>query len=630
MLAMTILATSLIVLSVEVAGIAGVLSHPRTVFDVAFAVSGLALAASVLSPRAPRMAPEPRPAEATDTGPGPVVLFDRVASIELRSFGLAALLLVATWIPIAWSRLALPPVAWDALTYHLMFPATWLHSGGLATPVPASGDLANTYYPLAGQMQLYWNLVSTGTDRWAGLSQLPFLVAGALAVFALARRCGAGGRGAALASLLFAAIPVALRQSVEVMLDVQQAALFAIAAFFAIRALDGSPGTAVLAWMAMGLLAGLKYSGAVLALPLVSVLVIASMRGRLGWKDHLGGPVAALAIGGYAYLRNAATFGNPFMPVRVALGSTVLLPGPVDSAAYFGAGAPRLGWSELLLSPRSGLELGCLFLPALILLVVGALAPGQSNRRALASVGAAAFLLSALLLPFREHRYFLPVLAGALALAPALFRTRGWRVAMARAVPVIVLVQAPITLAYVLKDIAILRTDAPHASGYGSGRDYEGTRYDRWAAYWSTRHEWEDRAHARSDLGDMAAAWAWIAEHTRTSAAIVAYAGINTPYPFSGHAFANEVTFVPRAGSPDATVYEWGKPPRLNADADSSVWRSNLIASGARYLCVSRFEAGVAGPDAFPIEDAWARGQPDLLVPAWEREYARIYVVRAP
>jgi hypothetical protein len=255
--------------------------------------------------------------------------------------------------------------------------------------------------------------------------------------------------------------------------------------------------------------------------------------------------------------------------------------------------------------------------------------PGR-DRRVLAWIGIAAFLLSALLLPFREHRYFLPVMAGALAVAPALLASKSWRVAMARAVPVLVLVQAPITLAYVFKDIAILRAGAPRASGYGWGRDYERTRFERWTAYWSTRHEWEDRARARADLSDMAAAWAWIAEQTRTSPAVVAYAGINTPYPFSGHRFSNTVTYVPRAGPPDATTYRWGMPPRPSAGADSSAWRSNLIASGARYLCVSRFEPGVAGSSAFPIEDAWARGEPGLFAPAWEHEYARIYVVRTP
>ena len=609
------------------------LNHPRTVLDVAFAVAGLVLAATVLTPRAHRKPAGPRPVTPTDTGPGPILVFDRVASLELRSLGLAMLLLVATWIPIAWSRLALPPVAWDALTYHLMFPATWLHAGGLATPVPASGDAANTYYPLAGQMQLYWSLITTGSDRWASLSQVPFLVAGVLAVFGLARRCGAGVRGAALAAVLFAATPVALRQSVEVMLDVQQAALFAMAALFALRALDGSPGSAVLAWIATGLLAGLKYSGAVLALPLVAVLAVPSLRRGVPWKHQLAGALAAFAVGGYAYVRNAVTFGNPFMPVRVALGSTQLLPGPVDSAAYFGTGAPRLGFGELLLSPRSGLELGCLFLPALILLVIGAFARGGGkvvNRRALAWVGASGFLLSAFLLPFREHRYFLPVMAAALPLAPRLLTTNGWRAAMARAVPLIVLVQAPITLAYVFKDIALLRLGAPLASGYGWGGDYERTRYMRWTAYWSTRHEWENRARPRADFGDMAAAWAWIAEQTRTSPAVVAYAGINTPYPFSGHGFANAVMFVPRAGPPDATTYEWGKPPGHFASVDSLAWRSNVIASGARYLCVSRFGAGAEGEGAFPIEDAWARSQPDLFTPTWEREYARIYAVRAP
>ncbi|HET9941075.1 MAG TPA: hypothetical protein VFR25_08220 [Candidatus Eisenbacteria bacterium] len=622
---------SLLVVSVEVVGALGLLIAPIALPGVASALALALLISTRVVPREPSPAGQPAASASTGTGPGPVHVVDRVASREARAIGLSAVVLLLTWLPLAWSRLALPPVSWDALTYHLAFPAGWLERGDLATTVPASGDAANTFYPLVGQMLLAWNLVSTGTDRWTVIAQLPFLLAGALAVSGIARHLGATRGPALLAGLLFAATPVALRQSVEVMLDVEQAALFAMAAYFALRSRSGSPGDAILGWLAVALLAGLKYSGAVLAVPLVLLLVVSGLRsGRSGVASLGVGLIAALAVGGFAYVRNAVTCGNPFMPLEVTVGGHVLWPGSSHAAAYFGPNAPRLGWRELLLSPRCVLEMGVVFLPALAILAIGALAlRGSKERMWLAWIGVAAFALSALVLPFREHRYFLPVVAAACALAPGLLRGPRSRTWFARAVPVVVLLQAPVSLAYVAKDVMVLGpAGAAHAFGHGASTGYESSRYERWLSYWSTRHEWEDRAHARADLRDMAAAWAWIAGHTDLAPAIVAYAGANTPYPFTGEGSRNRVLFVPRSGAADGTTYRWGKPPASVQEPDSTAWRSNVRALGAAYLCVVRLDARYGGSGAFPIEDEWARADTDGFSPLWTSENARIYGVR--
>jgi hypothetical protein len=272
-----------------------------------------------------------------------------------------------------------------------------------------------------------------------------------------------------------------------------------------------------------------------------------------------------------------------------------------------------------------------MLLPSLALLAVGGLAPlrapAVNDRRLLAWIGIGAFVLSAVLLPFREHRYFLPVIAVACALAPVILGVRP--LVLARVVPVLLIVQAPLTLAYVLKDVAILGSDTPRAFGFDTGTDYERTRYARWVDYWSTRHEWKDRSRPLRDGRDMAAAWAWLAERTRGAPAVIAYAGFNTPFPLTGYRYRNMVTFVPRSGPPDGTVYAWGKRPYLGADrADSAAWRSNLASARASYLCVVRLEPLSGG--SFPIEDEWARSTPDRFQLIWAAEFARIYAVRAP
>src|SRR4029453_18111181 len=134
------------------------------------------------------------------------------------------------------------------------------------------------------------------------------------------------------------------------------------------------------------------------------------------------------------------------------------------------------------------------FPPALAILAVGALAwRGPKERRWLAWMGVAAFALSALVLPFREHRYFLPVVAAACAPAPGLLRGRKGGAWFARVVPIIVLLEAPVSLAYVAKDLLVLGPGgAARAFGYGASAGYERSRYERWLSYWGPRAQGAD------------------------------------------------------------------------------------------------------------------------------------------
>src|SRR2546428_3996934 len=55
------------------------------------------------------------------------------------------------WLLLFVDRAFAPPVAWDALTYHLTFPLHW--SGRLDTLVQPTGEPSSPFYPLVGEMQ---------------------------------------------------------------------------------------------------------------------------------------------------------------------------------------------------------------------------------------------------------------------------------------------------------------------------------------------------------------------------------------------------------------------------------------------------------------------------------------------
>jgi len=679
--AASVLAASLIVVVVTIGGIAGLLNRPLGILAVTAVV---ALAVEIV-PRggrdwgkAPGRSPGERPARLTG---------------DLRWTWIAAILVVSTWLPLLCERILLPPVAWDALTYHLRFPQIWLQTGHLVTAAAAIGDPSHTYYPLCGEMLLYWGILTTGTDLWSALSQVPFAVVSMCAIASLALRCGAGAGAAWLAALCWVSTPTVLRQSVEPMIDIELTACLLAAVLFATRWREvGGRSWFYLIAASVGLLIGVKFAGLLFAAILLPFFVSswrASRRlgePRLHAYDLFVGLAIVAAVGGFAYARNLFSGGNPLLPIRVAIGRWTVFPGPLAPEYYFGASAPRAGWGEFLLSRRSLLEMGPSFLPLLGLLPVALMQAARKrvDRGILAAWLAAIAILLLVVggqaLPFREHRYFDPVVALAWVVAAALASRFGQTKMLSRPVAglliALLLIQAPISLAYWGKDLVLVGPNRSHVvaalAGLGLvaalafhsalrslatrvGRAiakpravlilvlatslaclsgitvaYERGRFGSWLEYWSTRHEWEDRREARADDRDMAASWIYLANKTRLTPGPIAYSGLNIPYPLTGYGLRNRVLFVPRNKRMGDSWYAWGsRPPDPLLGGDPEVWSWNVSRLGIRYLCVYRRSFPRDRPASFPIEATWADRAPRQFRPIWTRDYARIYEVLA-
>lgn len=226
--------------------------------------------------------------------------------------------------------LALPPVAFASLSYHLVGPATWIQHGAL---VHADQSIFADTYPADQALASAWVGTFLGTLRLASATTLVFVAAGAAAVAALARGLGVGRARSALAALGFAAVPVVLLQAATAYVDVAAGATALAALCFALQAGSGAVGERgrpvglvghfLLAGCAAGLAAGTRSDELVIAAFVVVIGVARYL--RLTTDDSGPRPSAALAalvvpvlvLAGTWYVRTWITWRSPFYPIAI-------------------------------------------------------------------------------------------------------------------------------------------------------------------------------------------------------------------------------------------------------------------------------------------------------------------------
>ena len=117
------------------------------------------------------------------------------------------------------------------------------------------GEVAFTYFWANGEAWFAWLMTLEGGDRIARVGQVPFLLVGAAAAHAMARRLGAGASSSAIAAAWFATITPLLVFGCEPNVDAQFVAGYLLAAYFFLRYALGDDGVVslVLGALASGL-----------------------------------------------------------------------------------------------------------------------------------------------------------------------------------------------------------------------------------------------------------------------------------------------------------------------------------------------------------------------------------------
>ena len=235
----------------------------------------------------------------------------------------AAYVLHVLWILLLAS---VPPVSRDALTHHLAVPKLWVEAGG----IHERADIPFSYYPQLLDV-LYMVPVALGHDIAAKYLHFVFALLTALLIFLFVRR-RAGASWAALGGLMFLTLPLIVKLSVTVYVDLGLVFFTTAALFGTVIWLEdtGRWRWLLLAAVCSGLALGTKYNALVSFLVLSLLLPFFYLYRR---KDQHAEQLNAVKYGVLFVavsmlvfspwlVRNYSLTGNPLYPLAQGVFAT--------------------------------------------------------------------------------------------------------------------------------------------------------------------------------------------------------------------------------------------------------------------------------------------------------------------
>jgi glycosyl transferase family 87 len=325
LLAVAVLSSAQVVIAVEALSLFHAVGPGALL--LAHAAPLAALLAAGVRPEAPRVAARL------------AALWADVAGTRSPAVFLLLATTAATAVVLAYLVAAVPPNTYDGLQYHLTRTYVYLHQGSLdAYPTP---DLRETVLPANAEVLALWPLAFWPQQYTPGLVQLLAWLGCGLAVYGLARRSDFASAPAALAALVFMALPASILQATSTQVDLV-AAFFVAGAFF--FAAERRPPAAVLCGLALGLALGTKTTAAFAVPGLAAWAILCAVRAepeRRARLRRLAALSAAAALGfalcgAYVYLQNLRSYGHPSGPA--AFRTVVALTEPYPRALWSNAG----------------------------------------------------------------------------------------------------------------------------------------------------------------------------------------------------------------------------------------------------------------------------------------------------
>ncbi len=552
-----------------------------------------------------------------------------------------------------------PPFGWDDLNYHFTFPVEWLKHGNLNNPITVFDDPGPTYYPINGNLYFLWLIFPFKSVFLADLGQVPFFILGFLSVYSLSRKLNITQENSYLAAALFTFIPNYFKQTEIAYVDVMVSALFlACANFLFLLDKEFTWKNVLIFAVALGSMLGIK----TVALPYSALLFLPFI--YLSFRKIKKWPLFAICIffvvifGGFSYIRNLMDTGNPLYPLDFNLFGRAIFKGVMNMDTYrahfkiedyrlskllFHEGlgiqsvvfifpALFLGLPVALIKKRKEISPGLFYflvLPFLIYLVYRYVIPLANTRYLYCLFGLgmviAFYVIEELKIPPRIINVLVALcFLGAIAEISKrgeLICSIALTVLLFFLLPVLIRDARFLPLIFVSSLCFLLFAERYYAK-------YEYPRYITMVEYSGF---WPDAAKA----------WEWLNKNTKGDN--IAYAGRPVPFPLYGSNFKNNVYYISVNKTEPAKLhyfsgsrYEWGYDflslhKNLEAEgnyrwgADYSLWLGNILKRNTGYLFV--YSLHQTEDIEFPIEDKWAKANPDRFSSVFANETVHIYEV---
>ncbi len=252
-----------------------------------------------------------------------------------------------------------PSYTWDALWYHLPIVGNIMQSGAIQeVAVNSFIDQFINIFPKNMELFFLWNIIYLQDSVITDLSQLPFAIAGVMAIYSIAVKMNIGKKNAAYSALLFFFTPVIILQSATNYVDVAITGLFLTAVNFLIDSEESEHAVnkkgegeyreknlpLIIAGLTAGILLGSKGSGPLFIIILSLFFVIKELRRHYIRQDDFFSEIPSLLkrisklylffflipvllLGGYWYIKNWVIYGNPVYPMEISIFDMTILKG---------------------------------------------------------------------------------------------------------------------------------------------------------------------------------------------------------------------------------------------------------------------------------------------------------------
>lgn len=206
----------------------------------------------------------------------------------------------------------------DSLMYHLPFAARFVQSGWTTAADPVGPDAWVAFYPANVELVQATMILPFRSDVLVPLGNLGWLALALGAAWCIGARAGRAASGMALCAAVVGAPVMVATQGGTARVDIAAIALL-LAAVALVMQEPRSAGSCVVAGLALGLVIGAKF----VVLPTAGLLLVAvavALWRRHGTRPAAAWLVAAAGAGGYWYVRNWFTTGNPLPALDMTLG----------------------------------------------------------------------------------------------------------------------------------------------------------------------------------------------------------------------------------------------------------------------------------------------------------------------